>query len=202
VSFEDAQMAAGAAPALLLAAALVVPRARRRVRRRGGPRRIEVLKGEVTELAKRADTINRNQIDFANQVEAIKADIAKLRGQIEVLTYELEATQKRQKDFYVDLDNRLRKLEPPPPKPSPEPQGPAAKVDPAQETRDYEAALAGLKASKFKEAGAAFVAFIKAYPNSSLIASAHYWGAYAHAQAKDHANCRRTLRQIRRRLAQ
>jgi tol-pal system protein YbgF len=151
----------------------------------------KVLKGEFTELARRADTINRNQIDFANQVEAIKADIAKLRGQIEVLAYELEATQKRQKDFYVDLDNRLRKLEPAPAETRPDaradPQGPAAKVDPAQETRDYETALAGLKASKFKEAGAAFVAFIKAYPNSSLIASAHYWGAYAHAQARDHA---------------
>jgi len=145
--------------------------------------RIEQLRAEVTELGKRADTTSRNQVDFANQVEAIKADIAKLRGQIEVLTYELEAAQKRQKDFYVDLDNRLRKLEQPPADARTE----APKADPAQETRDYEAALAGLKASKFKDAAAAFVAFIKAYPNSSLAASAHYWGGYAHAQAKDHA---------------
>ncbi len=145
--------------------------------------RIEQLRSEVNELGKRADTTSRNQVDFANQVEAIKADIAKLRGQIEVLTYELEAAQKRQKDFYVDLDNRLRKLEQPPADAKAE----APKVDPAQETRDYEAALAGLKASKFKEAAAAFVAFIKAYPTSTLAASAHYWGGYAHAQAKDHA---------------
>jgi len=145
--------------------------------------RIEQLRAEVTELGKRADTTSRNQVDFANQVEAIKADIAKLRGQIEVLPYELEAAQKRQKDFYVDLDNRLRKLEQPPADARTE----APKADPAQETRDYEAALAGLKASKFKDAAAAFVAFIKAYPNSSLAASAHYWGGYAHAQAKDHA---------------
>jgi tol-pal system protein YbgF len=150
-------------------------------------KRIEVLKGEFSELARRADTINRNQIDFANQVEAIKADIAKLRGQIEVLTYELEAAQKRQKDFYVDLDGRLRKLEAPPVETKVETKIEAPKVDPAQETRDYEAALAGLKASGFKEAGTSFLAFIKAYPNSSLIASAHYWGAYAHAQARDHA---------------
>ena len=47
--------------------------------------------------------------------------------------------------------------------------------------------LAGLKAAKFKEAAASYVAFIKTYPNSSLAASAHYWGAYASAQAKDHA---------------
>ncbi|MCC7310001.1 MAG: tetratricopeptide repeat protein [Sulfuritalea sp.] len=174
-------------PALLLAAALVSPVRAGMFDDEEARMRIEVLKGEVAELAKRADTINRNQIDFANQVEAVKADIAKLRGQIEVLTYEIEATQKRQKDFYVDLDNRLRKLEPPPADAKPESQVAAPKADPAQETRDYEAALAGLKASKFREAGASFVAFIKAYPNGGLTASAHYWGAYAHAQAKDHA---------------
>ena len=178
-------------PALLLAAALSFPARAGMFDDDEARKRIEVLKGEFADLARRADTINRNQIDFANQIEAIKADIAKLRGQIEVLSYELEAAQKRQKDFYVDLDGRLRKLEPAPvetkPETKPEAQSPAAKVDPAQETRDYEAALTQLKASKFKEAGASFVAFIKAYPSSSLIASAHYWGAYAHAQAKDHA---------------
>ncbi|MBI5899383.1 MAG: tol-pal system protein YbgF [Rhodocyclales bacterium] len=146
--------------------------------------RIETLKGEYAELAKRVELINRNQVDFANQIEAVKAELAKLRGQIEVLGYELEATQKRQKDFYVDLDNRVRKLETAPP---PEAKPEAPKVDTAQETRDYEAALASLKALKYKEAGAAFLTFIQAYPNGTLAASAHYWGGYAHAQARDHA---------------
>lgn len=141
------------------------------------------LRSELAEQSKRLDIVSRNQIDFANQVESIKADIAKLRGQIEVLTHELEAAQKRQKDFYVDLDNRLRKLEQPPVEAKVE----APKVDPAQETRDYETALAALKAAKFKEAATAFAGFIKAYPNSNLAASAHYWGAYAHTQARDHA---------------
>jgi len=168
---------------LLLAAALNSPAAAGVFDDDEARNRIETLRGEVTELAKRADTISRNQMDFANQFEAVKADIARLRGQIEVLTYELEAAQKRQKDFYVDLDGRLRKLEQPPADAKPE----VPKVDPAQETRDYEAALAGLKAARFKEAAAAFLAFIKAYPNSSLAASAHYWGGYAHAQARDHA---------------
>ncbi|MDP1733370.1 MAG: YbgF trimerization domain-containing protein [Sulfuritalea sp.] len=168
---------------LLLAAALPLPAQAGLFDDDEARNRIEQLRGEVTDLGKRADMVSRNQIDFANQVEAIKTDISKLRGQIEVLTYELEAAQKRQKDFYVDLDNRLRKIEQPPA----EAKAETPKVDPAQETRDYEAALAGLKGSKFKEAGAAFLAFIKTYPNSSLAASAHYWGGYAHAQAKDHA---------------
>ena len=146
--------------------------------------RIEALKGEHGELVRRVDGINRNQVDFANQIEAVKADIAKLRGQIEVLVHDMESTQKRQKDFYVDLDNRLRKLET---AASAEARPDTPKVDPAQETRDYEAALANLKALKYKDAGTAFLAFIKSYPNGTLAASAHYWGGYAHAQAKDHA---------------
>jgi len=170
--------------ALLLTATLALPAQAGMFDDEEARKQIEQLRTELTDLAKRADTTSRNQIDFANQVEAIKSDIAKLRGQIEVLTYGLEAAQKRQKDFYVDLDNRLRKLEQPPPEARAEP----AKPDPALETRDYEAALAGLKAAKFKEAAASFLAFIKTYPNGSLAASAHYWGAYAHAQAKDHAD--------------
>ncbi len=169
--------------ALLLAAALSMPARAGLFDDDEARKRIEQLRVEVTELGKRADTVNRNQMDFANQVEAIKSDLAKLRGQIEVLTYELEAAQKRQKDFYIDLDTRLRKLEQPPAEARTE----APKADPALETRDYEAALAGLKAAKFKEAAAAFVAFIKTYPNSTLAASAHYWGAYAHVQTRDHA---------------
>lgn len=144
--------------------------------------RIEQLRAEFTALAARVDTVSRNQLDFANQFEAIKTDIAALRGQIEVLTYELDAAQKRQRDFYVDLDTRLRKLEQPP-----EAAAETPKTDPAAEARDYEAALNGLKASKFREAGASFLAFIAAYPASSLLPSAYYWGGYAHAQAKDHA---------------
>src|SRR5262245_16456858 len=40
-------------------------------------------------------------VDTFNAVEQIKSDIARLRGQVEVLTYELEQAQKRQRDLYV-----------------------------------------------------------------------------------------------------
>ena len=49
--------------------------------------------------------------DLLRDLEGIKSDIAKIRGQIEVLTYELNEQQKRQRDLYVDLDSRLRKME-------------------------------------------------------------------------------------------
>ncbi len=49
--------------------------------------------------------------DLSNQMQVLQGDIAKLRGQVEVVTYELEQAQKRQRDLYVDLDTRLRKIE-------------------------------------------------------------------------------------------
>ena len=50
-------------------------------------------------------------LDLLRDLDLIKADLAKIRGQIEVLTYELTEAQKRQRDLYVDLDSRMRKME-------------------------------------------------------------------------------------------
>src|ERR1700730_13520298 len=81
-------------------------------------KRIETLRGRVDQiersLAQRLDALetkNAGVVDLFKDVEQIKADIAKLRGQYEVLTYELEQAQKRQRDLYLDLDSRLLKLE-------------------------------------------------------------------------------------------
>ena len=54
---------------------------------------------------------NQGLVELFTQVEQLKADVARLRGQIEVLNNEQEQTQKRQRDLYVDLDSRLRRLE-------------------------------------------------------------------------------------------
>src|SRR4030095_14723870 len=50
-------------------------------------------------------------VELFSQVEQLKSDVARLRGQIEVVSYEQERKQKRQRALYVDLDSRLRKLE-------------------------------------------------------------------------------------------
>lgn len=54
---------------------------------------------------------NRGVVQLLNQVEALNGDISRLRGQIEVLTNEIANAQKRQRDMYVDLDTRLRRIE-------------------------------------------------------------------------------------------
>jgi tol-pal system protein YbgF len=160
--------------------------------------RIEKLRTDVTAMAQRLDLAARNQIEFANQAEALKAEVARLRGQLEVLLNDMETTQKRQRDFYVDLDGRLRKLETAAPTnpPAGDAKPDAAKVDPAQETREYEAALGAFKAAKYKEANAAFLAFVNAHPNSSLAASAWYWAASSHYQLKEYAKAAETFGKV------
>lgn len=144
--------------------------------------RVEQLRKQIADLTVGAESLNRNQLDFANQLDVLRADAAKLRGQIEVIAYELETAQKRQKDFYVDLDNRVRKLEAAPVAAT---EAPKPELD--GETRLYESAVGALKNLKYPEAANQFAAFILAYPASPLLGSAHYWGGYAHAQNKDHA---------------
>jgi tol-pal system protein YbgF len=58
-----------------------------------------------------AQARNRSIIDLFNQVETLRAEMARLRGQLELLQNEIENSQKRQRDLYVDLDGRMRKIE-------------------------------------------------------------------------------------------
>jgi TolA-binding protein len=50
-------------------------------------------------------------VELVRQLEGVNAEIARLRGQLEVLANENQQIQKRQRDFYLDLDSRLKRLE-------------------------------------------------------------------------------------------
>jgi tol-pal system protein YbgF len=153
------------------------------------------LKAETTQslnaLTQRVESMSQNQLNFANQTEALRADLARLVGQIEMLTHSLESAQKRQQDFYVDLDNRLRQLESLPRTQADTASGSAGDAaasavppaDPQAEMQAYEAALGYFRTAKYKEAQGAFEGFIAAHPHSSLLPNAHYWlGSSLHQQ--------------------
>jgi len=54
---------------------------------------------------------NRGVIELMNQVEAVNAELKRLRGELEVLSNALNNAQRRQTDMYNDVDTRLRRLE-------------------------------------------------------------------------------------------
>ena len=174
-------------------------------------RRIEDLKNRVNlverSLAQRLDALeakSAGMADLFRDVEQIKSDIAKLRGQYEVLTYELEQAQKRQRDLYVDLDSRVRRLEAGPgatgaPPASGDAGAPApagAPADPASEQKSYDAALEAFKSGNFGAAVAGFQSFIRAYPKSPLAPSAMYWAGNAQYAQREFRAAIATQRQL------
>ena len=76
-------------------------------------RRIEDLNIQLDNRisALEATVRSKGLLDLFTQVETIRADISTLRGQLEVLHNDMETTQKRQRDLYVDLDTRMRKID-------------------------------------------------------------------------------------------
>lgn len=144
----------------------------------------------------RFDQQAKAQLDLANQIQQQAEEIARLRGQIETLTYELETAKKRQQDFYLDLDTRLRKFEAPAASAADgaDPAATAAQAkpagDPAREAQEYEAALNQFKAGKYKDAATGFAAFVQKHPDSQLAPNAQYWLGNAWYAQRD---CKRAI---------
>jgi tol-pal system protein YbgF len=136
----------------------------------------------------------------------MNAEIAKLRGQLEVLANENQQVQKRQRDFYLDLDSRLKRLEgtpagassspgatPPPteasaPPAAAAPPRPATREEQAREMRAYDVASNLFRRNDFAAAIDAFRGFLKDYPQSQLAANAEYWIGISYANLKDYRN--------------
>ncbi len=143
-------------------------------------------------IGKIEEAIGKNQalLDLFREIEGLKQDLARMRGQMEVLQNGVDTAQKRQQDFYVDLDTRLRRLESPPAPqvppgaampgdaPGAKPAAPGiASVGPmsSAETKAYEAAQNLRRIGNYQGAIVAFQNFLKQYPKSSLAPSAQYW---------------------------
>jgi tol-pal system protein YbgF len=124
--------------------------------------------------------------DMLNQIELMKQEVSKLRGDMETLRHLNATVEQRQKDLYQDLDGRLRRIEekstagslPTPNKVAETPLAPEIKAPSDQEVYDQANAL--LDGLKNKEAFQAFTDFIKQFPNSALLPDAKY--ALANAQ--------------------
>lgn len=124
-----------------------------------------------------------SMLELSNQNEQLRQEISRLQGQIEVLTNEVANAQQRQKDFYVDLDNRLRKVEPQ----QVTVDGQQASVQQTEQSM-YDNALAMFKAGDYKGAGASFSEFMRRYPESAYAPSAQYWIGNAYYAQRDFKN--------------
>ena len=114
--------------------------------------------------------LRRSILDLSNQLEVLRAEIAKMRGQDEQLTRDIGELQRKQKDITQGVDERLRKFEPS----KVTADGIEFVASPA-EIRDFDAALATLRRGDFAPAQTAFSDFINRFPQSGYKPSALFW---------------------------
>lgn len=155
-------------------------------------RDISVLRGQVganqkaveERLAKIEILLQDRSIELAKLIDELKQELARMRGQIEVQTNRIDTLDRRQKDLYVDLDARLRKIEAG--ALAQEKQAAASVADPAAETKVYEAALNQFKLGNYQSSIAGFQNYLTAYPDSQQVPSAQYWIGNAYYALRDY----------------
>lgn len=144
-------------------------------------------------------------VDMQNQIEALKQEIARLKGELEVANHNIDATQQRQKDLYGDTDTRLRKLEVVA-TPTSSTQAPvvaeataATTATPDKNSQEFqllELANGLSRESKHKDAFNAYDKFLKDYPNSALAADAKYGLGYSQFALKNYKSAIATQQKV------
>src|SRR5579863_3374445 len=128
------------------------------------------LRTKTDSLTSQLAAAQRTILDQSNRLDQLNQQVATLRGQNEDLTNQVTTLQKQQKDYYTDLDTRLKKFEPQ-----------QQTVDGVQGTvvpvalNEFNAASQQFRNGDFKNAAASFRDFIQKYPQSPYQPTAQYW---------------------------
>lgn len=153
-----------------------------------------LLEGELRRSNDENASLRRSLLELQSQIEALRAEIARLRGQDEQMARDLADVQKNQRDIAQGVDERLRKFEPV----QVNVDGRDITVEP-NEQRDFENALGAFRRGDFVAAQGAFAEFIKRYPNSGYRPTALFWLGNAQYANRDYrgaiANFRALLQQ-------
>jgi len=156
---------------------------------------------KLDELDRRVDSIervvsNESLLQLAADLETLRGEVRELRGDTDALRHELERTEVRQRDQYLDLDQRLQSLErrtrtgEAQPATSPETAlGPvsgagagagAGAASAGDQRASYQAALELLRQGRYERAEAAFGQYLADFPEGELADNAQYWLAETH----------------------
>jgi tol-pal system protein YbgF len=144
---------------------------------------------QKTDLAAKQQT--KSMMDLQSQIDALNLEIRKLRGQNEEAAHGLQDAEKRQKDFYVDLDSRLRHFETAEQAAKAaagvsKTSAPAESSGPVAEDRAFATAYGLFNAGTHADAVKAFQDFLDKYPDSIHVPNATYWLGKSQFAGKDY----------------
>ena len=164
---------------------------------------VSLARADTQDIESRVNRIeSQTLVELLTRLDRLQNEAQQLRGQLEEQAHNLDGVQQRQKDMYLELDGRLRKLEqggvtPPaagegatgetadsatPPATGSDAAGTSANT----EQGSYQQAFDLLKKGQYPKAIQGFHNFIGRYPDSSLANNAQYWLGEANYVAHDY----------------
>lgn len=146
---------------------------------------------------------NEGLMSLLAKLDSLQKDVRELRNDVDTLQYEVRQANGRQRDLYLDLDQRLQNLE----------QGAARLAGPAPavgesagrgqlpvpggtDQENYQAAFDLLKAGQYEQASTAFAQFMVVFPASGLSDNAQYWLAETHYVAQRYSEALAEFRTV------
>jgi tol-pal system protein YbgF len=144
---------------------------------------LEVRLDQLEKANIKQEEANKQQtgsmLDLLTQIESLNQELRRLRGQNEELEHNLQDAKNRQKDFYVDLDARMRHFE------AAEAAAQSASSQKATdkgveddvaaiESSAYEVIYAYYKAANYEKVLESSRDFLKKFPDSSHTPNVHY----------------------------
>lgn len=151
--------------------------------------RLAELSTTKADLLEQMGQLRRTLLEMNTQLEALRSDLARLRGSDEQRTKELADLQRLQKDLGQSLDDRLRRFEPV----KVTLDGREFSVD-AAEKRSFDEAIAIIRSGEFDKAVAALNSFQGRYPDSGYRDAARFWLGNAQYGKRDYKEAIATFR--------
>ncbi len=138
------------------------------------------LEQRVSELERLVNSRTSAQHRIQGQLDGIQDEVNELRGTLEVHNFKLEQILQRQRELYLEIDNRIQAVT------SSNATAQTPQTTTPSDNQNYvlsegeDAAYDNaidliLKERRYDEAVPAFESFLTNFPNSSYAANAHYW---------------------------
>jgi tol-pal system protein YbgF len=156
---------------------------------------------------------NQSLVDMSRRLDTLEAQLREQRGNVEVLQNGSEGVRKQQRDLYADLDKRISTLEAGARASGNGASGGTAggtagsgaggaaggsggngvSATAGEDQAAYGRAFEQLKGGDYSAAITQFQAFMKSYPQSSLLDNAQYWVGEAYYVTRDYEQAARAF---------
>ncbi|MBF0471089.1 MAG: tol-pal system protein YbgF [Gammaproteobacteria bacterium] len=148
----------------------------------------ETVEQRLSRLERMQDS--KMMIELLDRVDTLQREVRELRGTIEEGDHALNGIKKRQRELYLDIDQRLSRLERERSSTTTSETSTVTDAEPAAvtegEQQAYQLAFGLLRKLRYEQAITAFEQLIKDYPDGSYAPNARYWIAEANYARREY----------------